>query len=178
MSDPTWSVAVSRCRRSWRVQLARIEGDARREVTQSSHDTRGVAEREAKEVRKDPKRFWREPRSRKRGTKPETPAIETPLTTIEVPTGPAVRVSARRWALACGVHTAARALDLCPVCARAAEETVARVDELMSTRGHAGAGTKAVATKIARYGNARHGAPAPKSNAVTLREARRKAAAR
>jgi hypothetical protein len=160
------------------VQIVRVEGEARREVTQSSHDTRVVAERQAAIVRKDPKRFWREPRSGKRGTKPETPAIEAPLPAIEVPTGPAVRVSARRWALACGVHTAARPLELCPVCARAAEETVARVDELMSTRGHAGAGTKAVATKIERYGSARHGAPPPKSNAVTLREARRKAAAR
>lgn len=177
MGEPTWSVSVSRCRHRWRVQLVRVEGTSRREITQSSHDTRGLADREATVVRQDPERFWREPRSVKRGVKEDAPtAVEKAAPAVVVPTGPAVRVSARRWALACLIHTAARPLELCPVCARAAEETLARVDLLMSTRGHAGSGAKAVATKIERYGSARHGAPPPKSNAVTLRESRKAAA--
>lgn len=175
----TWSVAVSRCRRRWRVQVVRVDGDVRREVTQSSHDTRVAADREAERVRSAPADFWREPRSGKHAAATAEAAMKVPESrSSSAPTfaGPAERVSARRWLLACGVHTSRRALELCPVCARATEETVARVDLLMSTRGHAGSGAKAVATKIERYGSARHGAPPPKSNAVTLREARKAAA--
>jgi hypothetical protein len=88
--------------------------------------------------------------------------------------GSPVRLSARRWELACGLHTAAQPLTTCPVCACAAEETNASVAALMAKRGHhAATAAKSMATKIERYGSARHNAPPPKSNAVTLREARR-----
>lgn len=88
--------------------------------------------------------------------------------------GPATRLNQHTWALACGIHTARRALRTCPVCARAYEETVAHVDEVLAERRWLHTGAKAVATKIERYGSTRHNAPPPKSNAVTLREARKK----
>lgn len=91
-------------------------------------------------------------------------------------TGPARKQRGGRFLLACGIHTAAHALDVCPACAQAAEETAARLDEVMAGRGHAVAGAKGKATKIERYGSARGPAVPPKFNAVTIREARERKA--
>jgi hypothetical protein len=150
-SPVTWAVSLRDAARG-RVTVTlerREKGRGERKSVIATCESREAAEAYRERVRLNPASHWREPRAdhpqaiaskqraarrlaaerraAERASRPEPPESIVPAGLPELlPDG--------RWALACGLHEAARPLRECPACARAHAETVAALSGAMPKR--------------------------------------------